>query len=351
MDAQHDNRIPVLTGLDVAVGLDDRPRPGREQGVGWCDLAPRPDGSVVLALGRSYGGDDTTMSSARQLRERIRAASATGLDLHEIARELDSTTRRYGPGTDLGLVLVGPERSLLHGVTLGRAAGAVFDLAGSHDFPIGQGGRPGSGRLPRSAPASTVRPDQLLVLQTPPPAGGPDRQGAQLIAAPTVGTPIPLADRLARALTDDGAGAVLVAQSRFDADLDVTIPRVPGRLGRLRWQVHDWSRHLHLDPRDQYAVEFLLSEATANAVAHGGPGDGTVRCRAEVRHGGVQICVTDAGRWGRPDPGPPRRGLALIAALADDLTIDRDERGTAVRMWRSLSRPPYRPATGVAPVG
>lgn len=105
-------------------------------------------------------------------------------------------------------------------------------------------------------------------------------------------------------------------------------------------------------PTDQ-AEELLLAvdEAITNAVEHAypyglaRPGVGLqVDERTEPTARRAVIIVRDRGRWRQPpaDPGHRGRGLAMIRALTESLTITPTPAGTEVRM---ISRP-VAPAAG-----
>jgi anti-sigma regulatory factor (Ser/Thr protein kinase) len=55
--------------------------------------------------------------------------------------------------------------------------------------------------------------------------------------------------------------------------------------------------------------------------------------------GDVILNVTDTGRWKAPEPSPDRgRGLMMMEALADDVTIDRRKTGTSVTLRHTIKR-------------
>jgi anti-sigma regulatory factor (Ser/Thr protein kinase) len=80
-----------------------------------------------------------------------------------------------------------------------------------------------------------------------------------------------------------------------------------------------------------------VSEACTNAVEHAyGPRRGRFRVRAERVGDSVEVTVTDRGRW-RPPRGSGRgRGLKIMEAAMDALTLSTDADGTELKMRRDL---------------
>jgi anti-sigma regulatory factor (Ser/Thr protein kinase) len=90
----------------------------------------------------------------------------------------------------------------------------------------------------------------------------------------------------------------------------------------------------------------LVSELVTNAIRHGtSAGDGTVRLTAKAAPQGVRIAVQDGGtngevrrRTDRRDDDPGGFGLELVATLASDWGVERDDQGTTV--WLELATLP-----------
>ncbi len=74
-----------------------------------------------------------------------------------------------------------------------------------------------------------------------------------------------------------------------------------------------------------------------NAIEHAYRGDGgTIRLRAQVRGRRLVIEVVDGGRWqldGDPERG---RGLGIMRALVDRVSIESTQRGTSVSLELAL---------------
>lgn len=116
------------------------------------------------------------------------------------------------------------------------------------------------------------------------------------------------------------------------------VPATVAQLAPLRSALVDWAAAIGLT--GDVASELVLAgyEAMTNVVEHAyGEGSGVLDLEASrpQARGSVVVIVRDQGHWRPPPPGPRLlggRGLALIEALADNVVIDRSDRGTTVRM-------------------
>jgi serine/threonine-protein kinase RsbW len=93
---------------------------------------------------------------------------------------------------------------------------------------------------------------------------------------------------------------------------------------------------LERQPLDEWRIDEVLlvaGEAAGNSIEHAYRGrDGTVRLRAFVNGARLTIEVRDGGCWrsqGDPERG---RGLEIMRALADRVSIESSRGGTAVRI-------------------
>lgn len=116
------------------------------------------------------------------------------------------------------------------------------------------------------------------------------------------------------------------------------VPALPVTLRLVRRQLRRWleSRGLARD----VAADLTLasSEACANAMEHPrSAAHPAVEIQARVRSAQVEVIVRDFGSWSaRTREGNRGRGLEMIRALVDDVSVANDERGTTVTIRRSL---------------
>jgi anti-sigma regulatory factor (Ser/Thr protein kinase) len=130
---------------------------------------------------------------------------------------------------------------------------------------------------------------------------------------------------------------------RHPASLDLTFPAEATQLARVRSALRDWLRRCDLPPRLVQGVLVAAGEACANAIEHGHrdlPGQ-TVRLSAEAWTDRIRLTVTDTGRWKPPGSRPNAdrgRGLTLMRAMMQDVTITPGPTGTTVEMHARIAR-------------
>lgn len=137
--------------------------------------------------------------------------------------------------------------------------------------------------------------------------------------------------------TDDVA---LLAVRRLDgaaAPLDILVPAVASTLGELRAATRRWLTQVGATAEDATDVLLAIGEATSNVVEHAyGPDGGLLRVRLELDPPDVVVTVRDWGRW-RPPRGVNRgRGNSIMAAVGDEIVVDRQTDGTEVVIRRRL---------------
>ena len=139
------------------------------------------------------------------------------------------------------------------------------------------------------------------------------------------------------ATTDDVALLVL-CHVPIGARLQLDVPNHPSALGSLRGLLRRWLEQTRASDADVHAIVMACSEACANAIEHAGAGaDETIAFAAALQDGEVDVTIRDHGRWRehRP-PGDQGRGLELIEALMDDVSVETDATGTTVRLRRRI---------------
>jgi anti-sigma regulatory factor (Ser/Thr protein kinase) len=121
--------------------------------------------------------------------------------------------------------------------------------------------------------------------------------------------------------------------------LQLVRPADPTTLAPMRRTLRRWLAACETTDAESHDIVLACNEAFANAIEHAyGPGDGTVQLRAALADHEISITVRDFGRWRKPRGENRGRGLNLIEAVMDSLTVVKGEReGTEVRMVRKLS--------------
>ncbi|WP_240529619.1 SpoIIE family protein phosphatase [Streptomyces mangrovisoli] len=160
-------------------------------------------------------------------------------------------------------------------------------------------------------------------------------------------------DLPARELADH-VMAELVPSSGYDDDvalllyrhpgpLDIAFPAESGQLAVARHALRDWLTLCDLPRRTAQDVLIAAGEACANAVEHGhraAPG-GTIRLSARVSTETVTVTVADTGSW-KPAGDPASRalrgrGIGIMRALSDHVTITPGPSGTTVEMHTRIA--------------
>jgi len=136
------------------------------------------------------------------------------------------------------------------------------------------------------------------------------------------------------------------------AHLVLELTAEPRAASRARREVGQWLASLcGADQACDTASDLVLAvnEAVSNSIEHayGGEPEGTrgiVTLRAEIERPGprVRVEVSDHGRWRDPpeDSGFRGRGLLMITACAEDVSVRPGPDGTTVTLHGTLGRCP-----------
>ncbi|ETK30917.1 SpoIIE family protein phosphatase, partial [Microbispora sp. ATCC PTA-5024] len=130
---------------------------------------------------------------------------------------------------------------------------------------------------------------------------------------------------------------------RHPAPLEMTFPAESSQLAPVRKALRTWLAQCDLPAQMIQNILVAAGEACANAIEHGhrhSPGE-TVRLRAEAFVDVLRLTVADTGRWKSPQPeaNPHRgRGVALMRALMQQVTITPSPYGTTVDMHTRIAR-------------
>jgi serine/threonine-protein kinase RsbW len=149
-------------------------------------------------------------------------------------------------------------------------------------------------------------------------------------------------------LADDIGNALLLGSAQEDDVCVLTLHRVsgaplfsrsflasPAELAPLRRSLRAWLGRIRLGAEATHGAILAVSEAAANAVEHGYESDGIgiVTVMARLDDGLLRVSIRDEGRWRERRARDGRgRGLRIIEAIVDDVTIDRSNGATVVRM-------------------
>jgi anti-sigma regulatory factor (Ser/Thr protein kinase) len=119
--------------------------------------------------------------------------------------------------------------------------------------------------------------------------------------------------------------------------MDVAYPARPDSAPRMRQALRSFLDILDLETTRAEDAVLAAGEAVGNAIEHAYRGArGTIRLRASVKGRRLFIEVLDRGHW-RLDGDPERgRGLSIMRALVDRVSIESSRSGTSVSLELTL---------------
>lgn len=133
---------------------------------------------------------------------------------------------------------------------------------------------------------------------------------------------------------------VAVLLYRQPAPLEVEFPPEASHLAPIRAELKGWLTRAGMDADQTLKVLIATGEALANAIEHGHrqPTGGSIRLRAVALADRVHVTIVDAGSWKPPVKAAHRgRGIALMRALMQDVTIQPRATGTTVHMHTKIA--------------
>ncbi|MEV5508368.1 SpoIIE family protein phosphatase [Streptomyces orinoci] len=329
--------------------------PPLEVGGDWYDTVALPDGRIGIVVGDCVGRGLEAASVMGQLRSACRALLLQEPGPAQTLMALD----RFAAGvpgalcTTVFCAVLDPGTGRLTYASAGHPPGIVAQSDGTtrlldqgRSLPLAV--RPGRQRpegrctLP---PRSTLLlySDGLVERRRRPLTAGID-QAAEALQE---GRGVPL-DNLATQVMarlappegyDDDVALLLY---RHPAPLEVAFPAESSQLAPVRKALRDWLGQCALPPDALQNVLVAVGEACANAIEHGhrhAQGE-LVRLRAEALVDDLRLTVADSGRWKppQPEPGAHRgRGVALMTALMEHVTINPGPGGTTVHMQMRIA--------------
>jgi serine/threonine-protein kinase RsbW len=354
-DVSHTLQLGLLGGALPAfehVVVASAYRPGSaslEVGGDWYDAFRLENGAIALVVGDVVGHGLEAAVAMGQLRGAV-SALAQSSSPSELLERLDAFVETVPSAATATLAYV----------ELDPATGEVRYACAGHPPPLVVSPDGGTRYLwdGRSAPLGSIlgqeralADDRLaegetLVLYTD---GLVERRTAGIDAG---------LERLADAARWPGTGSPRLADEICDAVLDGhaqhddvcvltlyrmpvvsmfshSFPASPSELAGLRDRMRDWLEENGISEDVERGVVLAVSEAAANAVEHGYGCDGTGLVSVTARHerAGLEITVRDEGEWREPRRDSDRgRGLAIIRAIVDEMSIGRTDGATVMRM-------------------
>ncbi len=326
-----------------------------EVGGDWYDAIALPGGRILLVMGDVSGKGLAAASTLGALRNAIRAYALEGHGPAEIAERVNRFVLAE-PSRDhmatLVLAVFDPVGGQLSWVNAGHpppltlnAEGEPAFLEGARSVPLGVLPFPGyvqDSVVVASGGAVVLYTDGLIERR-----GEHLETGMALLAGAASAGALDadaLCDRLLAAAvpggaTSDDVALLVLCHVPLGARLELDLPSEPSALGSLRGLLRRWLEQSDASEPDVYSIVMACSEACTNAIEHAGAAAAETIAFAAVLHDGVvEVTVRDRGSWReyRP-PSDQGRGLDLIEALMDDVTVETGDGGTTVTLRRRVA--------------
>ncbi len=329
---------------------------GVEVGGDWYDVFDVDHGSIGLVIGDVAGRGVQAAAVMAQLRNALRAYA---LDSHPPAAALERLNRvactfEHSVMATLIFLVFDPGSGLVRLANAGHLPPLQLKPDGSTRF-LDEGRSLPVGALPGALYTEAeylLDPGSALLLYT----DGlveerrvPIDDGlARLAECASTGHEDldGLCDRLLETLgpggEDDVALLALAPIQLVPGCLRLTMPADPLTLTALRRALRRWLAQCEASDAECNDIVLACNEAFANAIEHAyGPADGSVEMDATLADHEISITVRDFGRWREPRGHNRGRGLGLMEAVMDSVSVTRGEtEGTQVRMTRKLNGSP-----------
>jgi PAS domain S-box-containing protein len=343
----------ILGPPQLPIGFSARYEPATrplEVGGDWHDIMALPDGRIAIVVGDCVGHDLGAATVMGQLRSACRALLLQDARPGPMLAAMDRFAASV-PGAEFTTVfcaILDPATGQLTYSAAGHPPGIVaYPDGGTHllesarSFPLAT-----VPQIERGEARWTLPPRSTLLLYTDGLVERRDRcltdgiaeAGAAVVAGGEDSLE-DLATQLMRRLTPSGGYGddVAIVLYRHPAPLDLSFSAGTGQLRPVRARLRGWLDGCGLSTLLAQDALVAAGEAVANAIEHGHrdlPGS-QIRLQATVTANLLRITVADTGHW--LAPGSERipyrgKGIPLMRALMDNVSIDAGQAGTTVTM-------------------
>ena len=129
---------------------------------------------------------------------------------------------------------------------------------------------------------------------------------------------------------------------RHPAPLNVVIPADAVHLAPARAALREWLNAAGIDHDQAQDVLVAAGEAVTNSIEHGYRhiDGGTITLQATSEVDQLRLTIIDTGSWKPKDTGYSHRGkgIQIMQALMEDVSILRDTNGTIVHLATRIRR-------------
>jgi anti-sigma regulatory factor (Ser/Thr protein kinase)/putative methionine-R-sulfoxide reductase with GAF domain len=344
--------LPDVAGFEFAA----RYVPGGQGTVGgdWYDVFTFPSGAVCIVVGDVVGRGLSAAVEMGRLRDALRAYTLDTADPAELLHRVDRRVRQFEPEVMATVLcaVVNASGEQMRVSTAGHPPPVISAGAGlptallelPADLPIGvdphRRRRTSTVALPQGSTVCLYT-DGLIERRGQPLTAGLDRLTAAMFAGPADSVCAAVMQAMVGAESPSDDIALLVLRRRPVAStgaLDLQLPATPASLQALRRAMRRWLTGIGVDGHVTADVLAAVGEACANSIEHAyGPGGGTVSIRLEQHAPDIVAEIRDTGEWRAPRGNFRGRGITLMRALSDEVTIERGDVGTQVRIRRRMA--------------
>jgi serine/threonine-protein kinase RsbW len=331
-------------------------RPGTaalEVGGDWYDAFTLPSGAIALVVGDVVGHGLEAAVAMGQLRGAVGALAQTTRPARLLER-LDGFVETVPSAATATLAYV----------ELDPAGGAMRFACAGHPPPlvVSPDGRTRllwEGRSPplgsmlgerRDDAVARLEEGETLVLYTD---GLVERRSESIdaglerlgrAARLAGGAPTSHADAICDALLgreeqEDDVCVLTVRRIPLGMMFSHSLPADPAELAGLRERLRAWLVEHELGEEAERSTVLAVSEAAANAIEHGYgcDGVGVVTVMVVLDGDRMQVAVRDEGTWRDGASDDDRgRGLAIMRSIMEQLSVERQDGATVVRMEQKL---------------
>jgi PAS domain S-box-containing protein len=347
--------LPLVPGFTMAARYLPAETDARVGG-DWYDVVVLEEGRVAIAIGDVSGHGIRAAALMGQLRNALRAYSFEGYSPSVAAGRLDSLVRQQESGwfATLAYAVIEPDGHEVTIANAGHPAPLVVTPEGEARFlEDGRSTPLGTARSMDSFEEATyeLAAGSLLFFYTD---GLVERRDTPLldsleylrqVVAEGPAAPEALCDHVRAALLgdtpprDDVAFMAVRTIPLTGERLHLTMPAEPKTLVAARAILGRWLTAAGADEDTVRDMQTACHEACANVIEHAYRfREATFDMEAALADDEVVLTIRDTGAWrgaGNPDRG---RGFAMMKSLVDDVSVERDESGTAVTLRRRLKR-------------
>ena len=344
--------LPIFDGVVVSAAY----RAGTaalEVGGDWYDAFRLESGRIALVVGDVVGHGLEAAVAMGQLRGAVSALAQTAPPALLLER-LDAfvETVPSAATATLAYVELDPETGYMRYACAGHPPPLIVSPQGPTRY-LWEGRSAPLGSMlgdARSQAETQLAEGETLLLYTD---GVVERRGESIDAGlERLAHAVRLAAFGNSSLADDISDQLLEGHEQDDDVCVLTVHRTPtggmfshsftaspSELARLRERLRGWLDQNDVDDEVERGVVLAVSEAAANAVEHAYDCDGAgiVTVMARIDGERLDIAVRDEGTWsedhGQADRG---RGLSIMRAIVDELSVGRENGATVLRMSRAV---------------